>query len=134
MKIPISRKVLEKIYHNSLVPFLDGLTTIIMEFDELFVEVNVPRQGLELLDELDPFLIFTLSEFIQKKSLSIEIEVIFHFNRFDFEVELIIEKADITNRVKLDYSKEFSMDDYFNLINVTGQSIIALIKEEFPDN
>jgi hypothetical protein len=132
MKIPISRKVLEKIYHNSLVPFIDGLTTIILEFDELFVEIDIPEHGLELLDDLDPFLIFTLSEFIQKKSVSIEIEVIFHFNRFDFEVELIIEKADITNRVRLDYSKEFSMDDYFNLINVTGQSVISLIKEEFP--
>ncbi|MCH2022797.1 MAG: hypothetical protein MK207_09990 [Saprospiraceae bacterium] len=133
MKTPISRTALEKVYNNSLKPFLDGLSNTFEEFKDMFDLIEVPDYGLELLDDLDPILNFKLWEFREKPDFSLTLVVEIHFNRYDFEIVLFFENFSFKQQFKFTYEEKFLKQDQSDAINIVGLQIVSNIKSEFPD-
>ncbi|MDC0231191.1 hypothetical protein OAK19_04430 [Aureispira] len=133
MKTPISRTALEKVYKNSLKPFLDGLSYIFDEFKEMFDHVEIPDYGLELLDNLDPTLNFILWKFREKPDFSLAMAIEIHFNRYDYELVLLIENSRFRKELQFAYDENFLKQDQSDSINIIGLEIVSNIKSKFPN-
>lgn len=132
MPTPISRQVLEKIYEDSLQPFLEGLKQMTQAFDHMFAVIEFPDVNLTLLDALDTTFRYGLWEFVTLRSLSFELEVAIHFNQYDYELELLLDNCPYHKTIKRSYDRIFSKEEQTNYIHEIGRLIIEEVKDKFP--
>lgn len=132
MPTPISRSVLEQLYEEVLYPFLDGLTNMVKTFDHLFAVIEYPDVDWTLLDQLDIDLYYGLWEFVTKRSLSFELKIGIHFNRYDYELELTIDNCAYSRCIKRSYDDSFIQEEQTAYIHEIGRLIIDTVKHKFP--
>ncbi|WP_052598339.1 hypothetical protein [Aureispira sp. CCB-QB1] len=131
MPTKISRQALEKVYENSLEPFLKGLIKMAKEFDNLFASVEFPEISLQLLDSLDSTLYYSWQEFVIEQNLGFELEVSIHFNRLSYVLEWEVKDSYYHKRIEKDYDSFFSTVEQLDYINELGRFIIDQVKEQY---
>jgi hypothetical protein len=130
-KTPISRQALETVYYETLQPFFKGLTKMAQEFDNLFAVIEFPDMSLSLLDSLDTTLYFAWWEFVVEQSLSFELEIQIHFNRYDYVIEWKIKDSSYHKKIQKDYDSSFANVAQLDCINELGRFIIDQVKDKY---
>lgn len=131
-KRTISREALEKVYYETLQPFFKGLTKMAQEFENLFAVIELPDVNLSLLDRLDSILYFAWWEFVVEQSLSFELEIQVHFNRYDYVLEWKIKNSNYHRKIQKDYDSNFTNVAQLDCINELGRFIIDQVKDKYP--
>ncbi|BDS12064.1 hypothetical protein [Aureispira anguillae] len=132
MPTPISRPILEQTYERSLAPFLGGLTKMIQTFDYMFKVIEFPDIDLGILDRLDSVFVYGLWEFVTKPSLSFELEVELHFNRYNYELVLNMATCSYRKVIRYSYEDSFTKEKQVDCIHEIGRLIVDAVKDEFP--
>lgn len=131
MKKRISRDVLEYLYAQCFSSFLDGFATMWLEFELFFDKVVIPDYNLSLIDNLDPVLSYALLGFSAHSKQNFYLNIHFHFHIEYYQIDIQIDDVSVIYSQQWNYDTVPDKDDYFGLINQTGQYILNNIQQQY---